>query len=401
MPIFSGMSRDRRATWSNSVFLIGFLLTLAVFFRVVRPFLVTLVLAASGASILAPVQARLSEALGGRRLIAAWILIFGTVVLVLGPLTWITILVVQEAVPAVTRLAESLGEGGLANWLSTRAPAPLRDSFEWVREMGLGEQARELLGTVATSLGGILAGLPGYLALRVTDGFVLIVTLAWLLSSGPRLVTRVIETIPMEPSYTRDLLRTMAAGVRTIILASLLTAVIQGVLGFGAFYVLGLPYPLLLAAIMAFFSFVFSLIPILGSGMIWVPAAVWLILQGRWFAGIFLLLWGILVLGSVDNVVKPFFTKGSLQIPPAIIFISIFGGLGAFGPVGALLGPLVAAAVGAFLRIWREDFLRLPAVEEAGGEFHPPHLPPTPYDERDGHLIEDHQRRREDPEEKE
>lgn len=385
--IFPWMLDEKRARWSNTVFLIGFAGTAALFVWVLRPFLVTLVMAASGASILAPVQDRLARLLGGRRVLAAWICTLVTVVLVLGPLTWIAIRVVIEAVPAVRDLADTLGEGGLARWLQTEAPLPLREGYAWVVEMGLGEQARDLLGSIAGALAGVVGGLPSFLALLLTDGLVLVVMLVWFLSAGPFLVSRLVESIPMEPRYTRDLLRTMAAGVRTIILASLLTAAIQGVLGFGAFYLLKLPYPLLLAAVMAFFSFVFSLVPVLGSGLVWGPAAVWLFVQGRVVAGIFLFVWGFLVLGSVDNVVKPFFTKGSLQLPPALVFTAIFGGLAAFGPIGALLGPLVAAAVGAFVRIWREDFLRLPPLEESGGGPMPPHLPPTPYD-REGRLVE-------------
>ncbi len=380
--IFAPMNEEKRARWSQTVFLTGFLLTLALFVWVLRPFLVTIAIAITGAVVLMPVQDRLARLLGGRRTLAAWICTFFTVVLLLAPLTLITIRVVVEAVPVVSELARTVGEGGLAHWFTAEAPVPLRRTYERVIEMGLGEQLRDALGATAAWLGAFVAKLPTVAVLLVTDGFVLVVALVWFFAAGPFIIRRLAESIPMEPRYTDDLLRTMGAGIRTIILASLLTAAIQGVLGFGAFWFIHLPYPMLLAAVMAFFSFVFSLVPVLGSGLVWGPAGVWLILAGRPWAGIFLLAYGMLVLGSVDNIVKPFFTKDSLQLPPAVVFVTIFGGLAAFGPVGALIGPLIAAAVGAFLRIWREDFLRLPPAAEAGPNFQPPHLPPEPHDHR-------------------
>lgn len=392
------MHREKRARWSNATFLVGFVLALALLVWVLKPFIVTLTIAATIAVLLIPVQERLARLLGGRRNLAAWICAVGAVLLVLAPITLVLIRVIVEAVPAISEIASTLGEGGLAQWLQNEAPRPVRLAYARVLDLGLGAQLRQLLGGLASWLGGFVAGLPSFLGLLVTDGLVLIVALVWFFSSGPFLVRRLIETIPMEPRYTADLFRTVRAGVRTIMLASLLTAGIQGILGFGAFWILRIPYALLLAALMAFFSFVFSLVPVLGSGLVWVPLAVWLAVTGRIVAGIFLFLYGFLVLGSVDNVVKPFFTRDALRLPPAVVFVTVFGGLYAFGPVGALIGPLITALVGAFLRIWREDFLRLPPIPESGFEVQEPHLPPTPYDVRDGEVIDSEELRKRDRE---
>lgn len=392
------MHREKRARWSNATFLVGFVLALALLVWVLKPFIVTLTIAATIAVLLIPVQERLARLLGGRRNLAAWICAVGAVLLVLAPITLVLIRVIVEAVPAISEIASTLGEGGLAQWLQNEAPRPVRLAYARVLDLGLGAQLRQLLGGLASWLGGFVAGLPSFLGLLVTDGLVLIVALVWFFSSGPFLVRRLIETIPMEPRYTADLFRTVRAGVRTIMLASLLTAGIQGILGFGAFWILRIPYALLLAALMAFFSFVFSLVPVLGSGLVWVPLAVWLAVTGRIVAGIFLFLFGFLVLGSVDNVVKPFFTRDALRLPPAVVFVTVFGGLYAFGPVGALIGPLITALVGAFLRIWREDFLRLPPIPESGFEVQEPHLPPTPYDVRDGEVIDSEELRKRDRE---
>ncbi|MGA9521612.1 MAG: AI-2E family transporter, partial [Myxococcaceae bacterium] len=157
--------------------------------------------------------------------------------------------------------------------------------------------------------------------------------------------------------HTRSLLETIGAAIRAVFAASFITAVIQFGLGWAAFAIVGVPYALPLAAIMAFFSFVFSLVPVLGSGLVWVPVGVGLVIGGRPAAGIFILAWGLLVLGSVDNVVKPLYAKSALQLSPLLVFVTLFGGIAVLGPIGALIGPLVAALAAAFLRIWTTEFL--------------------------------------------
>ncbi len=354
------MDASKRARWSNVTFMVGFGLTLLLLLWVLRAYLVTLVLAACVAVVLMPAQDRLAGALGGKRVIAGWILTVLTFALLLVPLTLVLIRLIKEAAPAIAELGRELGQGGVAQWLETEAPAPIRAAYETAMEAGLAAQLRDALESVAAWLAATVAAIPSFAALIVTDAFVLAVALVWFLHSGPSLYRRFAESLPMERQHTDALGSMLVAGVRSIILVSLVTALIQGAMGFVAFWIVKLPYPLLLAGMMAFFSFVFSLVPVLGSGLVWGPAGLWLIITGRVWAGVFILAYGALVLGSVDNIIKPFLTKGSLRLPPALVFVSIFGGLGAFGPIGAILGPLTAAAAGAFLRLWRTDFLGLP-----------------------------------------
>ena len=114
--------------------------------------------------------------------------------------------------------------------------------------------------------------------------------------------------------------------------------------------IVGLP-PLVWGVLMAFLS----LIPLVGTFLVWGPAAVLLVAGGRPFAGIFLAVWGAVVVGLSDNVLRPLFMRGKSQLHPALIFFSLIGGILAFGPLGILLGPLAIVLVISMLRAYEES----------------------------------------------
>jgi predicted PurR-regulated permease PerM len=108
----------------------------------------------------------------------------------------------------------------------------------------------------------------------------------------------------------------------------------------------GLPSPVVFGAVAA----VASLIPFIGTALVWVPAAVVLFLQGRWVAGLFLVGWSVVVVSSSDNVVRPLFISGRAQIATLPVFLGLLGGLSAFGAIGLVVGPVVVALTLALLR---------------------------------------------------
>ena len=213
------------------------------------------------------------------------------------------------------------------------------------------------LRALAGALAGFVASLPMHLVDLIVDAFVAALALFAYFARGPQLVESIVEATPMERRHTRALLGTVAAAIRTVFVSSFITALIQLAMGYVGFRIVGVPLALGLAALMAFFSFIFALVPVLGSAVVWVPVGVGLVLDGRPWAGTFVLAWGALVLGSVDNVVKPWVAKDQLQLSPVLVSITLLGGISLFGPAGALLGPLIAALAAALLRIWTTEFL--------------------------------------------
>jgi len=136
-----------------------------------------------------------------------------------------------------------------------------------------------------------------------------------------------------------------------------IVAVAQGILGGLAFYGLGLR-GVLWGAVMAFMS----LVPVVGAAVIWIPASAILFLQGRPGAGVFLLLWGFLVISSVDNLIRMFVVRGPVRMHPLLIFFSVLGGIKLWGLLGIVFGPLALAMVQALLEIFRGEFMAPPAA---------------------------------------
>ena len=132
-------------------------------------------------------------------------------------------------------------------------------------------------------------------------------------------------------------------------------AIVQGLLGGLAFWGVGLPGALW-GSVMAFMS----LVPVVGCAIIWIPASLVLFAQGNTGAGIFLLLWGVLVISSVDNVIRVFVVKGPVEMHPLLIFFSVVGGIQFAGLLGVVFGPLIVAVVQSLLEIFRGEFMGRP-----------------------------------------
>ena len=147
--------------------------------------------------------------------------------------------------------------------------------------------------------------------------------------------------LPIETHLRGKLWRHLIDVTRAVFMGIGLTALAQGtLLGIG-FAIAGLPSPLLFGVLGA----LFALVPIVGTTIVWVPATLWLLSQDQLPYAIFMLAWGVVVVGAVDNVLRPILISGRTEVPTLAVFIGVMGGLSAFGFIGLFLGPIVGAAV--------------------------------------------------------
>jgi predicted PurR-regulated permease PerM len=170
-----------------------------------------------------------------------------------------------------------------------------------------------------------------------------------LAAAAPRL-------LPFGRAQNERLLTLMRDIVSASVTSTLAIAIIQGILGAIAFLALGVPGAALWAGVMT----VLALLPAVGSALVWAPAAIWLAVSGSLVKGIVLAAVGVLILGNVDNVVRPLLLSGSARMNTLVLIISLLGGVSAFGFIGIVLGPVVAAVFTALVESYQ-----LPAEEAA------------------------------------
>jgi predicted PurR-regulated permease PerM len=179
----------------------------------------------------------------------------------------------------------------------------------------------------------------------VVSLFVTLYLLFFLLRDGDGLSRRIKEAIPLRAEQQRAFSTKFTVAIRAIIKGDILVALLQGALGGLIFWLLGIRAPLLWAALMA----VLALLPVVGTGLVWGPVAIYFLVTGAVWQGILLLGYGVLVISVVDNFLRPFLVGKDTKIPDYIVLITTLGGIATFGANGIVIGPVIAAM---FLAAW-------------------------------------------------
>ncbi len=353
------MSQPGDAQRLTTMFFYGAAILIAVLaYRIVQPFLVEIGWAVVLAICLGSVRERLSRRIGPTR---TAVLLTALVLLVLVvPLVLVGILVLREGAQVVEyvkgHLADHGGPMGLFhavwNWLHQRLPF-LPTEQEVVQRLsdsvgGVAGQAVNRAGVVAKGAASILFGVVMTLAI-----------LFFMLKDAPQLARQAARLLPFGREENERLLTLVREIVATSVTSTLVIAAVQGVLGGIAFAILGIPGAPLWGCLMAGLA----ILPAVGAALVWVPAAVWLALSGSIVKGIVLVAIGVLILGNVDNVVRPVMLAGTARMSTLMLIISLLGGVSAFGFIGIVLGPVVGAVLTAFVQTYLLAEEKPPAAE--------------------------------------
>jgi predicted PurR-regulated permease PerM len=175
--------------------------------------------------------------------------------------------------------------------------------------------------------------------------FIMLYLLFFLFRDGPELLRRVTRAIPLQPEQKSAIAEEFTLVVRATVKGNIIVAIVQGTLGGVMFWLLGIHAALLWGALMA----LLSLLPAVGSALIWLPVAIYLLLTGAIWQGIVLIVYGALVIGLIDNFLRPVLVGRDTQMPDYVVLIATLGGIVIFGINGFILGPLIAAM---FITLW-------------------------------------------------
>jgi predicted PurR-regulated permease PerM len=318
----------------------------AAFVAMIRAFLLTILLAAIFAGLSYPLYQWVLARLGGRKALAATATLVLLLALVMAPLLAVlgaganeALRVTESVRPRLQQLVDQPGEfdSRLRGLPGYQLVAPYRAQIL--------TKAGELVGSTSAFLFSALSATTRATAVFIFHFFVLLYTMFFFLTGGPGLLQAVLAYLPLTETDKQRMLGKFVSVTRATLKGTILIGAAQGMLGGLAFWAVGIDGAIFWGTVMT----VLSIIPGIGSALVWVPAAIILMTTGEVWRGIALASFCALVVGSVDNVLRPRLVGQDIKMHELLIFFSTLGGLMLFGAMGFILGPILAAL---FVTVW-------------------------------------------------
>jgi predicted PurR-regulated permease PerM len=317
-----------------------------VFFGMIKRMAVALLLAAIFAGMFHPLFRKFVTLFRGRRAPAALVTVITLILVVFIPLSIFLGIVAAQAL----EVTHSVGP-----WIERQIEQPDRldqllwsnPRLEWLQpyQHELMTKISELAGMVGTFLVNSVAAATRGTASFLLSTFVMLYAFFYFLISGRDLLEKVLYYIPLEPNDENLMVEKFLSVTRATLKGSLVIGVVQGLLAGSGFAVAGIEGAAFWGTVMA----VLSIIPAVGAGLVWVPAVIYLFVAGQTATAIALGIWCLVVVGTVDNFLRPALVGRDTKMPDLMVLISTLGGLFYFGAVGFIIGPVVAAL---FITAW-------------------------------------------------
>jgi predicted PurR-regulated permease PerM len=356
--------RPGEPAWSAGQLQFGLLLSataLGIYLctKLTLPFVPAMTWALALAVLLHPIHRRLEVWLGNKSL-AALLSVLLTALTVVAPIVWITARLIRKSASGAEMIAQQVASG---EWLRRLESYPrLAPAVHWLLEQ------IDLPGAFQNAAGWLTNLGASFLRGSVVQFTLLLLTfylLFYFLRDRQPALAAIRAIVPLSTRQMSHLFSRIRDTLLATLYGTFVVAAVQGTLGGLMFWWLGLPAPFLWGVVMG----LLAVIPVLGAFIIWIPAALFLALEGLWGKSVILSVWGAVVVGGIDNLLYPVLVGNRLQMHTVVAFVSIVGGLIAFGPSGLVLGPVTVAVTDALLNAWSE---------RAESAAHPEDLPQNP-----------------------
>ena len=327
--------------------------------RILRPFFGPILWAVLLAFLLFPVNRWLRGRLRGHRGAASVLLTFAVTLGIVIPSALLMFAFVRQATELLASVSALAGRyqierpqdllnipalGRIVAWIDAKTPISAAELQQW-----LVNAARSVLEFAISGGRQVLMGALG----AVVGLLLMLFILYFFFRDGDAMAARLVRLVPLEESRKARLIAQLSAVMRAVVFGALATALIQGALVGLAFEIAGLPSPV----VFGFLTALAALLPVAGTALVWAPATIALYSQGRPGWALFMLLWGAVLVGTVDNFLRPRLISGRAQISTLPVFFGVMGGLAAFGPIGMFVGPLIIALALALLAFAEENLV--------------------------------------------
>jgi predicted PurR-regulated permease PerM len=331
--------------------LIVLAIALYVCWQMLQPFFNVLLWATVLAIVFYPMHRRI-RAETRRPSLAAAISTLLVVVFILLPVTFITVAVVRELTGAATRVQAGMADFSVAStpwvgWIMDRTGQYIHIDREAAEKFVV-----ERMQTFGTALARSTLVVVGGAVGAVVQMVLVVFTLFYLFRDGERIRQAAYGLLPLERVQAHDIALRTREVIGATVNGVLVIAAIQGTLGTIIFWILGLPSPLLWGVVMFFLS----MIPMAGAFLVWAPAAIYLALTAQYVKAALLVGWGVLVIGTIDNVLSPRLVGQRAKLHELLVFFAVLGGLEVFGVLGLVLGPVVVAITLALIEMIRQAY---------------------------------------------
>jgi predicted PurR-regulated permease PerM len=318
-------------------------------YLILRPFLVPIAWAVVFSIVFFPVYSFILKYVRWRSAAAGitMVLVCG---LILGPFSYFAYLLTIELSSVSPDTFDFKSIAGLLNHSLITPISGRLLSFFNISQAQLQASTVQALADTGKALVGYLPGRLGDAAGAALHFILMAFALFFFLRDGPQFLERMSRYMPFSNVHRKRLTRQIKDIVISTIYGGIIVALVQGLIGSFTFGFLGLRSPILWGLAISMSSF----LPLVGSAIIWVPTALWLLLKGAVVSGLVMLFVGIFAIAVVDNVMRPILIRGRLRMPLLVIFFSVFGGIQVFGLIGLVMGPLVLGVFVSVVDIFKD-----------------------------------------------
>ncbi|OGL69110.1 hypothetical protein A3B21_03875 [Candidatus Uhrbacteria bacterium RIFCSPLOWO2_01_FULL_47_24] len=341
MKISNGVNHQKSELYFLLILLAGiFILAFFIF----KPFLYALILAIVFATVFEPVHKMALVITRERKGLAALLAAISVLIVVVAPIAFLGIQIFQEATGLYSSLIENGGATDLSHSIGDTIQSLARFSPVPIDDPDVSQYLKQGLSWLLQHLGPLFSNV----AKVIMGVFVFLVALYYLFKDGRKLKAAVIALSPLQDIHDETIFNKLALAINSVVKGKLTVALVQGVLTAVGFAIFGVPNATLWGSIAA----ITALVPGVGTVLVLLPGIIYLFFSGETLFAVGLLLWGMTAVGLVDNFLGPKLAGQGMRLHPFLILLSVLGGVGFFGPLGFLLGPLVLSLLFALLGIY-------------------------------------------------